>query len=45
MQVGNEEPDVRCKKCPPGFFGTKKNSASCMSCSYFQYQDKEGGFI
>lgn len=42
MLVGNEEPDVRCKKCPPGFFGTKKNSASCTSCSYFQYQDKEG---
>ncbi|KAJ7337224.1 hypothetical protein OS493_010081 [Desmophyllum pertusum] len=40
--VGAVEPNVTCKKCPPGFFNAIKGSSSCTPCSYFQYQAKEG---
>lgn len=42
-QVGTEEPNISCTKCPPGYYSKVVGASNCTACSYFEYQSKEGG--
>ena len=36
---------MKCKPCPPGYFGNQTGASQCTACSYFQFQAKEGWCI
>ncbi|XP_068752673.1 uncharacterized protein [Montipora capricornis] len=42
MNVGTDESNARCTKCPPGHYSNVARASNCTPCSYFEYQSKKG---